>query len=317
MKPYELLDALHAAGIAVWVERGRVGVYPPSRLTPELRQALRAQGKELVRIIKQEYVCWHCESNRVRFDVPLQRYVCEACRRVLEEPLSPFPPLHELLWQAGAVYGYPEIQLTQGVTLKAGRESWLTFCTSPFTKHHTRLLVLAYRKLVNPAQAVEIDTLATPEHQSPQTQEVNHMKLVWKDSEPLPTGEYLVRVASITEKEGKYSLQLQWVFRVLEPEYEGRELIAYTNATSSTTAKLAQWARALGCEVVPGEELDTDELVGRKAIAVVVVKPSQQGNRYNHVENLLPVRQKKPVAVSAKAKAESREEDYDYFEEEA
>ncbi|MCL6474428.1 MAG: DUF669 domain-containing protein [Firmicutes bacterium] len=314
MNAHELLDALHVAGIAVWVEQGRLGIYPPSRLTPELKQALREQGKELARIIEQEYICWHCESHHVRFDVPLQRYVCEACRRVLQEPLSPFPPLHELLWQAGSVYGFPALKLAPHITLKAGRESWLTFCTSPFTKHHTRLLVLAYRKLVNPAQADEIEP--EPNHKPHHTTEVNHMKLVWQDSEPLPTGEYLVRVASITEKEGKYSLQLQWMFRVLEPGYEGRELIAYTNATNSTTAKLAQWARALGCEVVPGEEFDTDELVGRKAIAVVVVKPSQQGNRYNHVENLLPVRQKKPVAVSAKAESEAEERDYFSEEEE-
>jgi len=313
VKTHELLEALQVAGIAVWLEQGKLGVYPTSRLTPELKQALHEQGKELARIIEQEYICWHCKSHRIRFDVPLQRYVCEECRRVLAEPLSPFPPLHELLLQAGSVYGYPALKLAPHITLKAGRESWLTFCTSPFTKHHTRLLVLAYRKLVNPAQADEIEPEPYHEPEPHHTSEVNHMKLVWQSAEPLPTGEYLVRVASITEKEGKYSPQLQWVFRVLEPEYEGRELIAYTNATNSTTAKVAQWARALGCEVVPGEEFDTDELVGRKAIAVVVVKPSQQGNRYNHVENLLPVGKKKPVAVNAKAESE---EDYDYFAEE-
>jgi len=32
MNAHELLDALHVAGIAVWVEQGRLGIYPPCTL---------------------------------------------------------------------------------------------------------------------------------------------------------------------------------------------------------------------------------------------------------------------------------------------
>ena len=45
MKAHELLEALQVAGIAVWLEQGKLGVYPTSRLTPELKQALHEQGK--------------------------------------------------------------------------------------------------------------------------------------------------------------------------------------------------------------------------------------------------------------------------------
>jgi len=305
----DVLDVLVASGVAVWMENGKLGIYPIQRLTPQLKQALREHRHEIARIIREDYSCWRCGSNRVRYDIPLRRYVCDDCCWVLNDPRDPFPPIAELVLAAGAVYGYPEVKLTPFATLESGREAWLRFCTAPIIGNHLHLLLTAYRKLANPAEAVDIDE---PETTTPNTKEENDMKIVWTSTEPIPTGEYRVRVESVTEQKSKFddTVQLVWKLRVLNSEFEGRELTAWTNATGSTKGKLAKWARACGFDVEPGEAIDTNDLVGRKAVAVVVLKRDDEGNTFNRVEDLLPSPTTfQPATVSAKP-------NYDPFAEE-
>jgi len=161
MTPHELLDTLRVLGIAVWTEQGKLRLYAPQRhlLTPELQKDVYGLRKELSELIQREYLCWRCDSRNIRFDVDLRRYVCDNCRRILSDPLDAFPPLPELLLQAGAVYGYPELRLLPHVTLLAGREAWTRFCTAAFTPEQERLLITAYRRLLYPAEQVDIDTL--------------------------------------------------------------------------------------------------------------------------------------------------------------
>ncbi len=291
MTARELLDTLRVLGVAVWLEDGRIRFFAPdaTSVPHEVRQAIRQQAQALAGIIREEYVCWRCDSRDIRFDLQLRRYVCEHCRRILSDPLDAFPPLPELLLQAGAVYGYPELHILPHITLPAGREAWTRFCTAPFTPEHERLLIAAYRRLLHPQEVVEIDSAITDAiKQNHEAKEVKDMRIRWTASEPLPTGEYPVKVESVTEQEGKFGVQLVWKLRVLDPEHEGKELTAWTNTSSSTNSKLARWASALGFEPEIGEELDTEELKGRKAIAVVVVKRAEDGNLFNRVDDLLP-----------------------------
>jgi hypothetical protein len=310
MTANDVLGALYVAGVAVWLENGKLGVYPTDRLTSELWNALQQHRNEIARIIRQEYSCWRCQSNHVRYDIALRRYVCDDCRWVLNDPRDPFPPIHELVLLAGAFYGYPKIQLTPFATLESGREAWTRFCTAPIIGNHLHLLVTAYRKLANPAEAVDIDE---PETATLNTKEENDMKIVWTSTEPIPTGEYRVRVESITEQKSKFddTVQLVWKLRVLNSEFEGRELTAWTNATTSTKSKLAKWARACGYDIVAGDEFDTDDLVGCKVIAVVTVKRTDSGEMFNRVEDLLPLHARETATVGATR--DSEDDGYDPF----
>lgn len=301
MTPHELLDTLRVLGVAVWLEGGRICFHAtrPEHIPPHVQQAVKEHAQAIARIIRQEYICWRCESRHIRFDTDLQRYVCMHCRRVLSDPLDAFPPLPQLLLQAGEAYGFPELRILPHVTLPAGREAWTRFCVAPLTPSHERLLLVAYRRLI-----VDIDLREQTHHHK---EENEQMKIRWTASEPLPTGEYPVKVDSVSEQEGKFGVQLVWKLRVLDPEHEGKELTAWTNTSTSTNSKLARWAQALGFEPEVGGEMDTDDLKGRKAIAVVVVKRAEDGNLFNRVEDLLPLR--KPKAKTAVAS-------YDPFAEE-
>ncbi|GIV16009.1 MAG: hypothetical protein KatS3mg022_3418 [Armatimonadota bacterium] len=304
MTAIELLDILRAMGVALWVEDGKLRMFAPQRhlLTNELQQHVTRLREDLCKLVRQEYVCWRCEGSNVRFDVELQRYVCTDCRRVLSEPLDSFTPLPELLLHAAEAYGFPELRILPHVRIPAGREAWTAFCTSP--AHDERLLVAAYRRLPYHAQQDERHTSVY----KPQHEEAN-MRIRWRTTEPLPTGEYPVKVESVSEQEGKYGVQLVWRLRVLDPEHEGRELTAWTNTSSSTNSKLARWAKAFGFEPEPGEELDTENLKGRKAIAVVVVRRGEDGNLFNCVEDLLPLRKPARAKVAVPADSEA-----DYYE---
>jgi len=248
----------------------------------------------------------------VRYDIPLRRYVCDDCRWALQDPFDPFPPIHELVLLAGAFYGYPEVQLTPFATLQSGRESWLRFCTAPIIGNHLHLLLSAYRKLANPAEAVDIDE--DDDANIPHTKEDEEMKIVWTSNDPIPTGEYKVRIESVTEQPSKFGdMQLVWKLRVLHPQWEGRELTAWTNATTSTKSKLAKWARACGYDVVAGDDFDTDDLVGCKVIAVVTVKRTDNGELFNRVEDLLPLHARETVTVGATRDTEDEDDGYDPF----
>ena len=312
MTANDVLGALYVAGVAVWLENGKLGVYPTDRLTSELWNALQQHRNEIARIIRQEYLCWRCGGHRVRYDVPLRRYVCDDCRWVLNDPRDPFPPIHELVLLAGAFYGYPKIQLTPFATLESGREAWLRFCTAPIIGNHQHLLLSAYRKLANPAEAVDIDE--DDDANIPHTKEDEEMKIVWTSNDPIPTGEYKVRIESVTEQPSKFGeTQLVWKLRVLDPHWEGRELTAWTNATTSTKSKLARWARACGYDIVAGDEFDTDDLVGCKVVAVVTVKRTDSGEMFNRVEDLLPLHARETATVGATRDTEDEDDGYDQF----
>ena len=311
MTANDVLGALYVAGVAVWLENGKLGVYPTDRLTSELWNALQQHRNEIARIIQEQYSCWRCGSHRVRYDVPLRRYVCDDCRWVLNDPRDPFPPIHELVLLAGAFYGYPKIQLTPFATLQSGREAWVRFCTAPIMGNHLHLLLSAYRKLANPAEAVDIDE---PETTTLNTKEDEEMKIVWTSNEPIPTGEYKARIESVTEQPSKFGeAQLVWKLRVLDPQWEGRELTAWTNATTSTKSKLARWARACGYDIVAGDEFDTDDLVGCKVVAVVTVKRTDSGEMFNRVEDLLPLHARETATVGATRDTEDEDDGYDQF----
>jgi hypothetical protein len=112
--------------------------------------------------------------------------------------------------------------------------------------------------------------------------------------EPLATGEYPIRVVDAVleeskftdDKTGKPKEQVKFTFDVIDTG--GRQLTAWAGWPPSQKSKIVKWAKAFGMEV--NGSLDTDEMIGKSAIAVVIVKTKEDGEEYNKVEEIKPLK---------------------------
>ena len=159
--------------------------------------------------------------------------------------------------------------------------------------------------------------------------------------ETIPTGEYLIQVTNIEETENKFDPdkpQLKWTLEIVTGDYEGKNLIAFSSTSDSVKGKLVRWASALGLELVDGDAFDTDDLIGRQCLAVVLVKAKDDGTEFNKVDDLKARKLKtqtrrpvpannpvsKPVGVAIQEKANVQtvekesetDDDFDPFESE-
>jgi len=116
-------------------------------------------------------------------------------------------------------------------------------------------------------------------------------------SEPIPDGRYPVEVVDADIKTGKESGQpYLWLhLRVTEGEQENRRVFfqGTLNSESQGLGITMGSINALMGEDVTGKqfELDTDELVGLEADAIVVIEdPTEEGqDPRNRVKNLKPI----------------------------
>jgi hypothetical protein len=103
--------------------------------------------------------------------------------------------------------------------------------------------------------------------------------------EPLPTGKYRVELTSVERVETAYGERLKWVFRVMDG---GGTIVDYSTPSDSPSSKCVEWCTALlNRELQPDEEVDTESLLGRTAIAYVRLK-KRNNREYNRIEQLLP-----------------------------
>lgn len=117
-----------------------------------------------------------------------------------------------------------------------------------------------------------------------------------QESDPLPTGEYPVKLAELTTIDGKYGEQLRFKFEVVRGNYAGRTLIAFATPSGSPASKCVRWASALLERTLQaGEQVDLESLIGRYARAVVVVKSTADGREVNTIQEILPARRPKPT----------------------
>jgi len=129
--------------------------------------------------------------------------------------------------------------------------------------------------------------------------------------ETIPTGEYPVQVADIEEEQGQFGPQLKLKLEIVgNGEHAGKTLTAWCGLTGSLKGKLAKWSAALGLVLEPGTDFDTDDLQGRRATAVVVVKTKDDGSEFSKVEELkAPKRKPAPAAAPKPAPAAADGED--------
>lgn len=108
---------------------------------------------------------------------------------------------------------------------------------------------------------------------------------VSNEFEPLPSGQYLAKIATgddflLSESQsGKPMIKVAWT--VTEGEYEGRKI--FDNIVLSVGWKVKQYCEAAGIE--SGTSLDTEDFIGLEAL-VQVGQQEYQGSIRNQVKNI-------------------------------
>jgi hypothetical protein len=111
-------------------------------------------------------------------------------------------------------------------------------------------------------------------------------KLTAQGHELLDPGRYVLEVVE-AEPVDEYGPQLKLRLRVAEGEREGFEFVDYPNRGADDGVKVGTKAwdifeACLNTRLSPEEELDTDDLVGKRFHAMVSVKKTGKGNRTEH-----------------------------------
>jgi hypothetical protein len=112
-------------------------------------------------------------------------------------------------------------------------------------------------------------------------------KLKAQGYELVPPGRYVLEVLEAEPVNDYDPPQLRMRDRIAEGEYKGFEFVDYPNRGVKDGVKMGTKAgdiveACLDRSLTPDEELDTDDLIGKKFEAMVVVKKTGKGNRTEH-----------------------------------
>jgi hypothetical protein len=141
-------------------------------------------------------------------------------------------------------------------------------------------------------------------------------KLSAQGYELLDPGRYVLEVVE-AEPVNEYGPQLKLKLRVAEGDNEGFEFVDYPNRGAEDGVKVGTKAwdifeACLDTRLSPDEELDTEDLVGKKFHAMVSVKKTGKGNRTEH-GTIGPHRPKK-AQLKEMPKAEEPDDPEEEFE---
>lgn len=105
----------------------------------------------------------------------------------------------------------------------------------------------------------------------------------------IETGKYLVQIVDIEETTGEFGLQLKWSFEIVAGDNTGKRLSAWSSQAMTTKSKLVKWASAI-LRTTPDQldELDTDDLIGQRVVAVVVETAGKTGDLFAKIDSLQP-----------------------------
>ncbi len=122
--------------------------------------------------------------------------------------------------------------------------------------------------------------------QETESEKTQMAKLTAQGNELLDPGRYVLEVVE-AEPVNEYGPQLRLRLRVAEGEHESFEFVDYPNRGAEGGVKVGTKAcdvfeACLNRRLSPDEELDTDELVGKRFEAMVVAKKTGKGNRTEH-----------------------------------
>lgn len=104
----------------------------------------------------------------------------------------------------------------------------------------------------------------------------------------VPTGEYAAKFTEFEETEGQFGPQLKASLEIVGGEFAGQRLTTWASMTFSPKSKLYSWAlAAFGKDIPANYDLNTDHLLNKTVIAVVVVKPGKDGTgEFSRVDNV-------------------------------
>jgi hypothetical protein len=133
--------------------------------------------------------------------------------------------------------------------------------------------------------------------------------------ELLDSGRYVLEVTE-AEPVNEFGPQLRLRLRVAEGEQKGFEFVDYPNRGAEDGVKMGTKAwdifeACLNSRLSPDEELDTDDLIGKRFEAMVSVKKTGKGNRTEH-GTIGPYRPK-TAGVRDVPKVENHDVDEDDF----
>src|ERR687885_2542477 len=111
-------------------------------------------------------------------------------------------------------------------------------------------------------------------------------KLSAQGYELLDSGQYVLEIVE-AEPANESGPQLRLKLRVAEGEHEGFEFVDYPNRGAEDGVKVGTKAwdvfeACLNTHLAPDEELDTEDLIGKRFQAMVSVKKTGKGNRTEH-----------------------------------
>jgi hypothetical protein len=134
--------------------------------------------------------------------------------------------------------------------------------------------------------------------------------------ELLDPGRYVLEVLE-AEAVNEYGPQLKLKLRVTEGEHEGFEFTDYPNRGAENGVKIGTKAwdvfeACLNTRLAEDEPLDTNDLIGKKFEAMVVVKKTGKGNRTEH--GTLGPHRPKQARAEEKSDAERPEDTDDDFQ---
>jgi hypothetical protein len=107
-------------------------------------------------------------------------------------------------------------------------------------------------------------------------------------NEGIEDGTYMATFNGLEESQGdQFGEFYKHTFTILGGKYNGRKINGLTSTNSCAESKLFKWLSAIsGRQLSPGQEINSDELVGNRCM--IVVKRKSSGNRtYSNVIDVL------------------------------
>lgn len=116
------------------------------------------------------------------------------------------------------------------------------------------------------------------------------MKVKIEAFETYPAGVYPATVSEIVaDDDGNYGAQYRFKF-ILGGVLDGKKMTGWCKQSGSVKSKFFEWYTALtGRTPKPGEEVDTDEMIGKTAQLVIKIKKADDGSEKNVIDSVLPL----------------------------
>jgi len=105
--------------------------------------------------------------------------------------------------------------------------------------------------------------------------------------EPLPAGNYPVRISKVEQRHGKEAPYLAWEFTITEGEYQGRKLFTNTSLAPQSLWNLKRLLVAAGFEW-EDDGFDTEDTLGCE-LEVAVSQETYENRVRNRVDDFIPL----------------------------